>query len=356
MPSPIQAAPLPPSWDIQAPRTSQWGAMGVTTTPQPGTLPGGLGSMFASGPAGSQLAPQTPHAPLITSSTPIPKPPCHKSSSAKAKVAPQKPIAQKTVYLVPRNGITQLTAKIKAPCDFASLIASPRLWVDMSSGEVQEALQAPFKHIIDFKEHSYQLFHVTCDLGPTLCPAPSDFPDSTKLHDLYQKRDVLVMWLMYDAKVPNYIEGICLYEKTRKKQGGMMRGSPREWWSPKSLKKQKKSFKCLAHCKRRLFANKSMHTCHQSFPMIPSPERKRLHRSCEASSDGKADALGAVGWQQGKVMEMLDLDGEEQAKIHTDLDADKEGLEVVRVDTLRRAVSSGFVWRYQLHPVVTTPK
>lgn len=154
--SPIQATLPPPSWDIQAPRSSQWGATGVTSAPQPGTLPGALGSMFASGPMGSRLAPQTPHAPLITSSTPVPKPPHRKSSSAKAKVVPRKPIAQKLVYLVPRNGVTRLTAKIKAACDFASLLASPQLWVDMSSSEVREALQAPFKHIIDFREHSYE--------------------------------------------------------------------------------------------------------------------------------------------------------------------------------------------------------
>lgn len=154
--SPIQAAPPPPSWDIQAPRSSQWGATGVTTTAQPGAVPGALGSTFASSTMGSRLAPPTPHAPLITSSTPVPKPPRRKSSSSKAKVVPRKPIAQKTVYLVPRNGITRLTAKIKAACDFASLLASPQLWVDMSSGEVREALQAPFMHIIDFKEHSYE--------------------------------------------------------------------------------------------------------------------------------------------------------------------------------------------------------
>ncbi|KIO19208.1 hypothetical protein M407DRAFT_31161 [Tulasnella calospora MUT 4182] len=298
MASPIQAAPLPPSWDIQAPRSSQWGATGVTTAPQPGTLPGALASMFALGPTGSRLAPQTPHAPLITSSTPVPKPPRRKSSSTKAKVAPRKPIAQKTVYLVPRNGITRLTAKIKAACDFASLLASPKLWVDMSSGEVREALQAPFKHIIDFKEHSYELFAI---LGQ----------HSAQHHQIFLTAPSSVIFTKR-GRLPNYDEGIRLYEKTHKKRGEDDEGESDE--VVESEEEEEELFvcpschgtfdpqdadahevKCPARRKRRLSANKSTHTRHQSVPTILSPERKRLRKSREASSDGEADARGTVG-------------------------------------------------------------
>ncbi|KIO19002.1 hypothetical protein M407DRAFT_31361 [Tulasnella calospora MUT 4182] len=358
---PVQSAPVPSPWDIPAPRSSHWGATGVTTTPQAGMLPRALGSMLALGPTGSQHSPQIPSSPLITSSTPVPKPNRRKSSSSKAKAPPaRKPVGQKTVYLVPKNNVTQLTAKVKAACDYADLTASPELWVDMSSSEVRGALQAPFESIIDFKIYAYQLFYITRGLGPTLCPAGSDLPNGTKLRDLYQKRQVLVMWLLYDADAPSYDEGIRLYEKNRKKRGGDEDEESEEAQESEEEEEEEETFvchfcrgtfaagdaesheeKCPARRKRRL-SNQNTHTRHHSVPAILSPERKRSRKSREASSDGEAELRGVVG-RRGRVLEMPDLDEEEQAEVEGDPEADEEDLEDTMGGTASRVLSRGVV-------------
>lgn len=89
----------------------------------------------------------------------FPKPNHHKAStsnSTAAKVAQRKSVGQKTVYLVPKADVQNLTEAVKATCEFAGLKESPELWSDMSSAEVKDTLKAQFAQITDFTEHSFE--------------------------------------------------------------------------------------------------------------------------------------------------------------------------------------------------------
>ncbi|KAG8923608.1 hypothetical protein FRC00_006041 [Tulasnella sp. 408] len=354
------ASSTAPSWDIPAPRVSQWGASGTSAAPQPAVLPRAMGSALVTASTGSSPAAQAFS--WITSSTPVPKASRRKPSSSVSKAASRKPVSRKTVYLIPRANASQLTPKIKAACDFAGLIASPELWSDMSSAEVREALQEPFKSIIDFTAHSYQLFHITRGLGPTLCRAQPAFPSGTDLRALYQKKQVLIMRLMFSADVPEFDEGLRLYERAR---GGGEEDEEDEADEDEddnddegelvfvcSLcngtfdldKYEVHQSKCPAHRKRKL-SSKSSHSRHQSVPTILSPERKRARagQPREASSDGEADYCAPEG-------RLSSFEEEELDEIDADSEADQDE------DTGDAATNTRAVGGYTLRPVVNPVK
>ncbi|KAG8986911.1 hypothetical protein FRB90_003701, partial [Tulasnella sp. 427] len=354
-------------WSIPPSRTSQWGVSGVTR-PHPSAIPSALGPALAGLLPSSVLPLQTNTGSLITSSTPVPKLTRRKASSSTSKsTTVRKLVHRKTIYLIPRASATRLTSKIKAACDYAGLTASPDLFEDMTTAQIRDTLRGCFERDIDWTVHSYELFHMTRELGPVLCPMRPPNPSGHELRTSYQKKQVLVMRLICDAEVPDYAKGIKLYED-RHPRGSRRQDDDDEEeeeeledeededdealvtcdWCEGLFDVEKLEIhrsRCPARRKRTLSpANSSRrpsHSRHQSAPAIFSPERKRPRRDKprEASSDGEADTRLAGGSKNALDEDIDELDDEdideldeaEQAELDADPEADEEEVEEIAV-------------------------